>query len=99
MHRDTSQTELPRGSQPHVADDDDAVLIDHDRLAESELVDRRCDLIDGGLCNLAGIASIFDWPVNRPRLHQHVGNHWTISGPRPVRSAAWYAADASRACG
>src|SRR5713101_5178735 len=71
MHRRFPQAELVSGQQPYVANNDDSVLIDHDGLAPTKLLNRCRDFIDSLRRNLSGIASVGQNFLKRPDCNFH----------------------------
>src|SRR5947209_19072007 len=54
-----------------MTDDDYSLLVDHDRLPESELTNARSHLIDSDLRNLAGIPGVRYGLLDGPHLDLH----------------------------
>src|SRR4051812_45196540 len=69
MHRNLLQAQLLRREQSGVPADDDAVSIDDNRLAPTELLDGGGYLVDCLLGNLAAVLGVTDRFVDRPPTH------------------------------
>jgi hypothetical protein len=78
MHWDMQQTELLRGFEPCMADDDDTIAIDNDRLPPAERLNRVNDCID---CIIVYARIIFVRldSIKRPHFDVHV---WPFQGER-----------------
>ena len=62
--------------QAHVADDDDSVLVNHDRLPEAELPNARSHFIYSHLRDVARVPSVRNQLLNRPDFDLHVAGYW-----------------------
>jgi len=71
VHRHLGEPELPRGLQPRVAGDDDALGVDDDRLPEPEAADALGDRVDRVVVE-AGVARVGADGVDGLRLDLHV---------------------------
>src|SRR5229473_5434979 len=71
MHRRFPQAELVSGQQPYVANNDDSVLIDHDGLAPTKLLNRCRDFIDSLRRYLPGVAGVRQNLLKRPDCNFH----------------------------
>ncbi len=90
VDRDRVQAQLQRRLVARVADDDDAVLVDHDRLAEAELADRRGDGVHGGVVP-PGVVLVRTDAVDRSLFDVH-GYPLLEAPPRSLarpRSPTW----------
>ena len=71
MNGDFGESEFFRRLEPCMADDNDTVGIDHDRLAKPELVDREDDGINGVVIDARIVLVRLD-SIKRPHFDLHV---------------------------
>jgi hypothetical protein len=70
MHRHLRQTELARGLEPRVADDDDALFVHHNRLAKAERADGIGYGVHGGVVETRVVLVRAD-AVDRAKFNVH----------------------------